>query len=521
MRINVIEKFGLYERLTELSKGLIEHEESQNICKKAIHDLKSGFTTSKFNLYLEQLKQYEWITEIENFLESVETFLNENEYGLKLEGIMNKLSGINTYVPIVDSIKNMVVLQESEIKDQLSSLSKFKFEPNVKRLIESYEKAEFNTQKTTLASITHSPVSYLMHLDEGYVFSSKSGNYVVNSDITKVEKYNGKISAEFSTAQNALNLFTYKGNNTFEAVLPKASIKVVASDDGETTMTINESSIDNKEQLTRVLKNAGFINYTDTKTRSLVEFMYEKASEFVEVNFVKSIETINENFEVFKMTNNEISIAKFDKVTRGFVLESLDLEDVEELNESLKKSYDLDFDNVLEGLHINVESLEFKTLVENIEVSDIKDMTKSTDVITKINEAVAKYNDLDVINRANVENEFIELQAIQSLVESEEVTFILETKAALVDKLEEGEELEKSLVMLNEELSLLVEAEKLSNGYVTPTGKEIAKKMKDSKTDFPSDIIKKVEKMEEISQRQLDKMLPDYIAGKDILALFK
>ena len=65
MRINVIEKFGLYERLSDLAKGLNEHEESQNICNKAIHDLKSGFTSSKFNLYLEQLKQYEWITGVQ------------------------------------------------------------------------------------------------------------------------------------------------------------------------------------------------------------------------------------------------------------------------------------------------------------------------------------------------------------------------------------------------------------------------------------------------------------------------
>lgn len=454
MRINVIEKFGLYERLTELSSGLNEHEESQTICNKAIHDLKSGFTSSKFNLYLEQLKQYEWITVVENFLEDVETFLNENKYGIELERIMNKLSGVSTYTPIVESIKEIVALDESEIKDKISSLSKFKFEPNVRRLVEGFEAAEFNVQENEKARIAGSIVSPVMQLEEGFVFASRSGNHIVTNDITKIEKYDGKVSSEFATAKKALGMFTYKGNNVFEANLPKARITVEASEDGN-KITINESAIENKVQLTNVLKNAGLINYTDTKTRALVEFMYENANKFVEVDFAKSVETVNEKFEVFKMANNEVSISKFDKKARGFVLESLDMEDVSELSESLNKKYDLDFNNILEGLHINVESLEFKSLVESIDVTSVKDMTKTDEVYAKIDEAVAKYNELNVENRANVEDEFIKLQEMENTLKSEEVIFIVETKKALVEKLDEGEELDKSIDMLNEELTKL------------------------------------------------------------------
>ena len=454
MRINVIEKFGLYERLTELSSGLNEHEESQTICNKAIHDLKSGFTSGKFNLYLEQLKQYEWITVVENFLEDVEAFLNENKYGLELERIMNKLSGVSTYTPIVESIKEIVALDESEIKGKISSLAKFKFEPNVRRLVEGFESAEFKVQENEKARINGSIVSPVMQLEEGFVFSSRSGNHIVTNDITKIEKYDGKVSSEFATAKKALGMFTYKGNNVFEANLPKARITIEASEEGN-KVTINESEITSNEQLTKVLKTAGFINYTDTKTRSLVEFMSENAHKLVEVDFAKSVETVNENFEVFKMANNEVSISKFDKKSRGFVLEALDMEDVEELSESLNKKYDLDFNNILEGLHINVDSLEFKSLVEAITITDVKDMTKSDEVYAKIDEAVAKYNELDVVNRANVEGEFIKLQEMENVLKSEEVIFIVETKKALVDKLDEGEELDKSLEMLNEELTKL------------------------------------------------------------------
>ena len=513
MRINVIEKFGLYERLTDLSNSLNEHEESQTICNKAIHDLKSGYTNSKFNLYLEQLKQYEWITEVENFLEDVETFLNENKYGLELERIMNKLSGVNTYNPIVEAIQELVVLEESEIKSEISSLGKFRFEPNVRRLVESFKNAEFNVQTKAKAQITSSPITPVMQLDEGFVFASNSGNYVVSGDLTKIDKYNGKVSSEFAAGLNALNTFKYKGNNTFEAVISKANIKIVASEDGN-TMTINESTIENKEQLTRVLKQSGLINYTDTKTRALVEFMYERANEFVEIDFAKSVETVNENFEIFKMANNEVSIAKFDNKVRGFVLESLDLADVEDLSESMKKSYDLDFDFVLEGLHINVESLEFKSLVEAINLNDVVDMTKVGDVMVQIDEAVAKYNDLDVVNRANVENEFLTLQEMESKMKSEEVSFILETKLALVDKVNEGEELSKSLEMLNEELTNYI-----TEGTEYKIGNYIAKKM--DKKIFGDKLIKKVEAMDKVSLEDLEKMVPDYVPGAELTKLFK
>ena len=45
MRINVIEKFGLYERLSDLSKGLNEHEESQTICNKASTQILNSICT--------------------------------------------------------------------------------------------------------------------------------------------------------------------------------------------------------------------------------------------------------------------------------------------------------------------------------------------------------------------------------------------------------------------------------------------------------------------------------------------
>lgn len=455
MRINVIEKFGLYEKLADLSKGLNEHEESQNICNKAIHDLKSGFTVNKFNLYVEQLKQFDWISGIESFLESVETFQKENKYGIELERIMNKLDGISTYSSVVESIKEIVVLEESEVKGSISKLAKFKFEPNIKRLIEGYENSEFNIQENENARIINAPMSPVMTLDEGFVISTNSGNYHIQSDLNGISKYIGKETNEFATAKQALNMFKYKGENTFEANLPKARISIVASDEGN-TIKINESEIVNKSQLTRVLKNAGFVNYTDTKTRSLIEFMYEKANDLVEVDFVKSVETVNENFEIFKMANNDISIAKFDKVSRGFVLESLDMEDVQDLNESLNKKYNLDFNNVLEGLNINVNSIEFKSLVENIKVSTIVDMTKTDNVYSKIDEAVSKYEAMDEITKELVSNEIKSLNEMKSTINSEEVLFIVETKKALVEKLDESEELSESIKMLNEELTDLV-----------------------------------------------------------------
>ena len=213
---------------------------------------------------------------------------------------------------------------------------------------------------------------------------------------------------------------------------------------------VNESEIKTKSQLSTLLKKTGLISHNDLKTRAIVEFMYEKADSFVEIDFVKSVETVNENFEVFKMANNDVHISKYDSKVRKFVLESLDIEDIEDLSESIKKNYNLDFDNILEGLNINVESLEFKRLVESIDISTVVDTTKVDDVYNQVNEANKYYNSIPVSKRSTVENEFGVLLEKESKLNSEKVRFLLETKKGVFHKVPEGKELDKTITMLNE-----------------------------------------------------------------------
>ena len=124
-----------------------------------------------------------------------------------------------------------------------------------------------------------------------------------------------------------------------------------------------------------------------------------------------------------------------------------------------------------------------------------------------------------------------QLQEMENILKSEEVVFLVETKKALVEKLDEGEELEKSFEMLNEELSNLVGESNMGYGpgtIVSKIGNHIASRMKKANAAqkkgeamFSPDIIKKVEKMNLISADELDNMLPDYIPGTEIHALFK
>jgi hypothetical protein len=296
-----------------------------------------------------------------------------------------------------------------------------------------------------------------MQIEEGTVFSTKSGNYLLSKDMTVINKYKGNVSKEFAYGKKALDLFKYKGDNTFVANLPKTQIKVIARTLEPNKIIINESEIPNKKALDTLLRKTGILSYNDVETRSIIEFMYERADSLVEVDFVKSIETVNENFEIFKLANNDVFISKYDNLTRGYIIEQIELEEIEQLNENLKGKYDLDFSNILEGLDINIDSLEFKTLVESIDVSRLVDLQQVDTIKEMINEANDKYNSFSFFDRANVEKTYLKLQEKENVVYSEKVRFILETKNALVGKLEDGKELNETLDMLNKELSKLVE----------------------------------------------------------------
>ena len=130
---------------------------------------------------------------------------------------------------------------------------------------------------------------------------------------------------------------------------------------------------------------------------------------------------------------------------------------------------------------------------------------------------------MNVENRANVESEFIKLQEMENILKSDEVTFLVETKKALVEKLDEGEELDKSFEMLNEELGQLVNEHKESKigNYIASRMEKANAAEKKGQGLFSPDIIKKVEKMKLISAEELDNMLPDFIPGPAIYALFK
>jgi hypothetical protein len=457
MRINIVEKFDLYERLEELVKSLTEHEESQTICRNGIHKLKSKFSVNGFNQLMNELAEYKWIESIENFLSEFEQFKVDNKYGLQLESIMERLrnTGSNTYTPIVNKLQSIVVLGESEIKGKLSELASFKFEPSIRNIIAVYEKEAFGKVVKQDAVISSSPVSPVMQIQEGFIFSSGGTNYMVTNDMKKLEKYQGQTNGMFKAAQNALRYFNYIGENTFVMKTPKANIKVVAGDSSN-RIFINETEVVDKKSLTTTLKNGGIIPYADNSSRAMIEFMYENAHTLVEIEFVKNVTTTNESFDVFKLANNEVLITKYDKVKRDTVLESLDIEGVEELSESLKSKYNLDFEVVVEGLSINKECMEFQRLVEEIQVKDILVSSKVEDTYKKLEEAIDMYNSFDIENQKNVADAYKVLENKSNLLNLDKVTFILETRNAVVEKIEDEEILSESLAMLNEELSMLV-----------------------------------------------------------------
>lgn len=485
MRINIVEKFDLYERLETLVKSLTEHEESQTICRVAIHDLKSHFSVNRFNKMMNELSEYKWIEEVENFITEFQNFKQNNKYGLELESIMGRLkkTDSNIYLPIVEKIQQLIVLDESVIKNKLNELANFKFEPGIRNIIAVYEREAFGKVVKPDAIISSTPISPIMKIEEGIVFSTNGTNYIVTNDMKKLEKYQGQTNGMFKAAQNALRHFNYIGENTFVMKTPKATFKVIAGDSSN-RIFINESEIADKHILTTTLKNAGIIPYADTNSRAMIEFMYENAHSLVEIEFVKNIKTVNESFDIFKLANNEVLVSKYDNVKRSMVLEALDIEGVEELSESLKSKYDLDFDVVVEGLAINTDCMEFERLVESINIADILDFTKVEDTYAKIQEAMKMYKSFDIENQKNVADAYKVLENKDNKLNLDKVSFLLETRNALVDKVEDKETLSESLSLINKELSNLVVEKKVSEKDAKKRLEQIRKSLRKEKLSY-------------------------------------
>lgn len=455
MKINFVEKFDLYERLEQLSKSVSENEEIHKIVSSGLHDLQEKFNITRMNKMVAEMSNYSWIGDVSKFLDEVEEFKKENKYGLTLESLSLTLqnTNINTYIPVVEKLNLVCALSESDIKSKMHELGKYSFVPQLRRLVEGFKSEEFGAVSKPDIEISSELVSPVLETENGMVFSIDGRDYFTDTKMTVLEAYKGATNKTYEYGKSALKIFKYIGESKFEANFKRGKILVEVNESNEVSFNCNGTIIKDKSALNNWLKHSGVIAYTDTANRSLVEYMYENANKFVKIDFAKNVKSVNESFQLFQIGNNTF-ISKYDTKQKGYTLNSLDFEEVSELQESLNKKYNVDIKPVLENLSINKEGLEFSSLVEGIELEKLADVTTYKEVYESVDRAVDFYKKLD--NKKGTESSKELLESIAKFVNSDKVLFLCATREGIVEKLNEGVVVEEGIKVLNDEIKSLV-----------------------------------------------------------------
>ena len=133
---------------------------------------------------------------------------------------------------------------------------------------------------------------------------------------------------------------------------------------------------------------------------------------------------------------------------------------------------------------------------------DTKDSTLESSILSVWQEAAKKNEDkLDPVNKNAVKKKFDD------------------RKDKDIDNDGDVDSSDKFLHKRRKAVSKSIANEELDEKLVSARGKDIAQKMNKSKT--MKAFAKKVAKMQTVTPDNLEKMLPDYVAGKDIYSMFE
>ena len=452
MKINIKEKFNLIEKLETLNESVKDHAEANSICSKGIYEFKKGVNPGLFGSFMNTLNAYNWISEVDGFINDYSKFINENQVGVQLEQILNSLDSSNhraTYQSAIDTLNELVPMKESKIKENLHKLKAFKFIPSLRVFLENYEKVEFAVSNSVKAIVEKEHVSPVMITESGYVFNLNGVNYETNSSLTSLKKFEGKVSGKFNYGLRALSMFNADAGE-FVMETKNGYIKIVATDEGENRFFIGENEFFGKEAILTALNVTRVVDYFDKDVKSVLEFMFDNANEYAVIECVKSIKMANESFKTsfIKLANNKILLNTVNSFERTNEMTEITGDNFDSIVESFAKGYKLDIVPVLESIKVNLKAVEFAKKVKDI---DLSKMVKDSDAIfTELDEALSFYDSMNEGEKSDCSKSFKSLDSKCTIAKSEKVKFLLEAKAKYTD--EEVDGITNVLELLNIEL---------------------------------------------------------------------
>ena len=457
MKINIKEKFDILGKLTALSAELTEHQESKALCDRAIYEFKKGVHINSVSSFVRTLNAYNWIEGVDSFINEYNTFLVENQVGMTLENILNVLESsqyVDTYADAISAISELVPNEEAKIKENLHTLENFRFIPQLRAFLESYEKEAFAVTKTDKAEVSKNHISPVMVTESGIVFNLFGVNYEVDDKYSNISVYEGELSKHYQYGISGLTAFERAEDNSYTLHTHKGYVKIVAVEEGANKFFINENEFIGKDSITSALTVTDVVNYFYKKTKSLIEFMYENAHTFADIEIVKTIKSVNENlaFAFINLAESKVVLNKINYFERTNELVELTADNIDSIKESFMSTLGLDIAPVLENIKVNVKAIEVTKLVDGLEVSNLIENEEAFKAELAV--CTDMFAGFSAADKEEVKATNEKLDSVVSLVESKKVSFLLESRAKFASEEVEGKE--EVLSLLNTELAELI-----------------------------------------------------------------
>jgi len=279
---------NLYESLTEnngTSKMLVERYIGQL-------DLRSDYSILR-DACLE-LKQYDWIPNINKFINESFEFVYENEVTF---GLLNTLEALRanrdskSFTAAINQLEELKDLSESDLRKRLpNKMKKHSWVPGVKNLISVTETLSGTSDTTDQRFTNTKPVSPLLENAEGdTLFYVGKRVYAMNEneDIRLAERE--ELTDEFASLVQLAENFTFTENGL--RLSSQNKVVDIKIDEGNVTVEMDGKEI-NKNHLSASLLSTGKFRTDEYSTIKVLEHAVAKANDLYELDFV---DTINSN----------------------------------------------------------------------------------------------------------------------------------------------------------------------------------------------------------------------------------
>jgi len=326
----VLENLDLRTKLENLYESLDDRNgSSKMIVERYIKQLDLRSDYSILRDCVAEMKQYDWLTQVDTFINESRNFVLENEVSF---GLLNTLEYLRkdrnkgTYSAAINTLEEMKDLSEGELRKRLpNKLATHSWVPGVKELVSLAESVSGRNSSTDHRFTNKKAVSPIVENEAGeFIFAVGRRAYAMNESGEIRLAKNNDLTPEFGSLVSLAENFDFTDDG-LRMKLNNGIVDIVLSENEDGSVS-KEVKLDghkiDENHLSSALMATGKFRAGDYGTIKVLEHALHSADKIFELDFVETIKSnVYEGVEVnvFK-TDNGIYVNKINSYMNENVL---------------------------------------------------------------------------------------------------------------------------------------------------------------------------------------------------------